>query len=94
MVEQLKKLVRHKTVEKPKAEVLQPGSEEAWLHSLKLQLNNLRLLEGYDQGTPQEIAKARYRVERIWNGGRPEWRAKGMPSRLPGIRRKPVEKPE
>lgn len=64
-------------------EVAEPGSEEAWLESLKLQLNHLRLLEGYDRGTPAQCAKARHRIERIWIQGRPEWRAEGMPSRLP-----------
>jgi hypothetical protein len=59
-------------------------NEEVWRDALKLQLNVLRGLKGYDRGSPEQIAKTRHRIDRIWNAGRPEWREQGMPSRLPG----------
>jgi hypothetical protein len=58
-------------------------SEEVWLQALKTQMSHLGRLEGYDQGNPREIAKTRHRIERIWNNGLSEWRAKGMPSKWP-----------
>ncbi len=58
-------------------------SEELWRGSLKLQQANLRRLEIDGRSGPQELAKARDRVERTWSQGRADWRAKGMPGRLP-----------
>lgn len=56
--------------------------EEIWRHSLRLQQANLSQLENDKRSSQREIMKARARVERIWDQGLPEWRAKGR-SRLP-----------
>jgi hypothetical protein len=56
--------------------------EEIWRHSLRLQQMNLSHLENDERSSAKEIVKARDRVERLWNQGRPEWRVKGR-SRLP-----------
>jgi hypothetical protein len=56
--------------------------EELWRYSLRLQQANLSHLENDERSSQREIVKARARVERIWDKGQPEWRAKGR-SRLP-----------
>jgi len=72
-----------------------PGSEELWRQSLNLQQQHLRELEDDSRGSPKLVSEARRRVERIWEQGRPEWRAKGRDRRLPSfLKHKPVEKPE
>ena len=56
--------------------------EEIWRYSLRLQQAHLSQLENDERSSQRDIFKARDRVERIWDQGRPEWQAKGR-SRLP-----------
>ena len=73
----------------------EPDLEEQWRKSLNLVQSHLRHLEDDNRGSPKLVSDARRRVERVWNQGRPEWRAKGWDRRLPGfLKSKPVEKPE
>jgi len=58
-------------------------SEELWRKSLKLQMTHLRNLERDGSSSPEEIERARDRVERIWLQGPAEWQAGGRPHRLP-----------
>lgn len=57
-------------------------SETVWRKSLQLRLGNLRRLRANEAGARQ-IDKESRRIERIWDEGLPEWRAGGLPSRLP-----------
>lgn len=68
------------------------GSEEAWRSSLQMQRRYLRELEEDERRSPKELSDARRRVQRIWEQGRPEWRAPGRHNRLPLPQ--PVEKPK
>ena len=73
----------------------EPGTEDAWRASLNMQQQHLRELEEVETSPREVVERARRRVERIWQRGRPEWRAKGWDRRWPWfLKDKPVEKPE
>jgi hypothetical protein len=57
--------------------------EAGWRQALKLQQKHLRAGEREKHSTERDIETLRRRVERIWAAGRPEWRARGRPGRLP-----------
>lgn len=72
----------------------EPGSEELWRESLNLLQRHLRELEDDGRTSPKALSDARRRVDRLWERGRPEWRAKGWDRRWPWFLKQKPEKPE
>ena len=58
-------------------------SEEVWRNALATRQTYLGEIEDHGLYTVKFVNDQRRAGERIWQAGRPEWRAKGRPGRLP-----------